>query len=175
MKQRPIVFDCSKVQAILAGSKTQFRRVIKPQPIVYGQNRIGKDYLAPTMSFVLFARTKCPYGTPGDRLWVREHFSYNPFVYKASTDIAEWDWHTWRSPMWMTKSMSRITLEIADVRVERLQDITPEDALSEGYKGYGTECATLDAFWEHWNTTNPKHPWILNPWVWVIEFRRKES
>ena len=80
----------------------------------------------------------------------------------------------WKSPMYMPRLASRMTLEVADIRVERLHDITPEDALKEGFCNYGTEVDTLDAFCEAWQKINAKrgYPWESNPWVWVISFKR---
>jgi hypothetical protein len=80
----------------------------------------------------------------------------------------------WKRAMYMPQFASRITLEITDIRVERLQDITGEDALKEGFCNYGTDVDTLDAFCEAWQKLNAKrgYPWESNPWVWVISFKK---
>ncbi len=79
----------------------------------------------------------------------------------------------WKSPMFMPRWASRITLEITAIRVERLQDITEDDAIKEGFHNYGTEVDTLDAFCEAWQSLNAKrgYPWESNPWVWVVSFK----
>ncbi len=144
---------------------------------------------------------ECPFGKTGDRLWVRETWGigcrpdpYSGWVdgieYKADMaylddieslplrvvddqDLEKYESKGWMSPVTMPRWASQITLEITDIRVERLQDITPEDALREGFHGYGIESSTLDAFCEAWQSLNSKrgYPWKSNPWVWVIEFK----
>jgi hypothetical protein len=149
-------------------------------------------------------QNKCPYGQPGDRLWIRETFCDlgggsmpGRVLYKASFDdmtaeMMKQSGHgipIWKPSIHIPRWASRITLEIVSVKVERLQDISEEDAIAEGYIGleckhtyseYGcTDCLntgwieppTLD-FMLHWNPINgKKYPWELNPWVWVIEFK----
>jgi hypothetical protein len=95
------------------------------------------------------------------------------FEWNAGDDCSIETKSDWKSSMFMPRSASRITLEITDIRVERLQDITEEDALKEGFHNYGTEVDTLDAFCEAWQKLNVKrgYPWELNPWVWVLTFK----
>ncbi len=83
----------------------------------------------------------------------------------------------WKSPLFMPRWASRITLEITDIRVEMVQDITGEDALKEGFCNYGTDVDTLDAFCEAWQKLNANrgYPWEKNPWVWVITFKVVQS
>ena len=151
-----------------------------------------------------FKRFRCPYGVPGDRLWVREthHIDYypagtlnahgNPGVihYRADTDIISQSWDgQWRPSIYMPRWASRITLEVVSVRVERVQDITPSDCIAEGvevianewgtpwYKGpQGEWKSSREAFSAFWNSINAKRgfPWSSNPWVWVVEFRQVE-
>lgn len=150
---------------------------------------------------------RCPYGDVGDRLWVREtwclaHPEYHTEQegeklgrtiqdgrwchYAATDDVDDNDGKSpWRSPLFMPRWASRITLEIAEVRVQRLQDISEEDARAEGVDPYCDE--TRDdgagrpddhrtAFAELWNGISTKRaPWAENPWVWVISFKRVES
>lgn len=150
MKERPIMFKAEMVRAMLEGRKTQTRRPVKPQPPkhvaglrpYYGQpNRWidaeGSNY-----------EIKCPFGVPGDRLWVREtwkdFFKRTPenngcsyladYGYRldlVSNEQARLNWK-WRSAMFMPRWASRITLEIVSVRVDRVQSITEEDAIAEG-------------------------------------------
>lgn len=80
----------------------------------------------------------------------------------------------WKRAMYMPRFASRIILEITDIRVERVQDITEEDALKEGFHNYGTDVDTLDAFCEVWQKLNAKrgYPWESNPLVWCLEFKK---
>jgi hypothetical protein len=180
MKERPILFSGPMVRAILNGQKTQTRRVVKPQP--------NQEFVGPSMHWLylghgerMVARdwkpiVRCPYGKPGDRLWVRETHQFveaydGPGVsYRADDQIracvyAEDDWeclrtpvgvgkvlhdfgdHPWRPSIFMPRWASRLTLEITGVRVERLQDICEEDAEAEGVSEWGhTSEKTLDAW-----------------------------
>jgi len=117
--ERAITMGPVEVRAILEASKTQLRREIKPQP----DDRPG----------TMVAR--CPYGVPGDRLWVRESFApqdANLVVYRGDEAGLALPAHQWRSPQHMPRWASRLTLEVIDVRVERLTAITEADAIAEG-------------------------------------------
>ena len=195
MKERPIIFSDEMVRAILEGQKTQTRRVIKPQPL----------------NLIDAVRFKtCPYGVPGDRLWVRECFGFTAkwtmsyqrqwlaergpwlpgnITMAYRSDEPEGNW-CWKPSIHMPKIYSRITLEIVNVRVDRLQDISEEDACAEGieiiersygmaYRDYrGKSGAWMSearaSFGTLWDRINAKqgYGWDTNPWVWVIEFRR---
>lgn len=174
MKERPIIFNSDEVRAILDGRKTMMRRVIKPQPYeiayrdVYGNEESACFWRGEEHED--WPRPKdCPYGGPGDRLWVKETWRLpyggpNRWVdYKA--DDAR-DGFKWRSPVRMPRWASRIMLEIVSIRVERLQDISEEDAKREG--------AELHGGWNA-NETELGYRWDANPWVWVIEFKREEA
>jgi hypothetical protein len=193
MKDRPILFSAPMVRAILAGTKTQTRRVAKGVHIVHehtGEALAQLDSAGP--------RIPCPYGQPGDRLWVREaHLivggadSKNPrVVYAATNDGPD----AWLSPVWrpsihMPRWASRITLEITSVRVERLQAISEADARAEGVEydpgeggtfhvsGLGHCCSdsAADSFRKLWESINGAESWGANPWVWAITFKRIES
>lgn len=174
MRYRPIPFSASKTRAILDGRKTMTRLVIKPQPC--SNVVISGSFEAP-----------CPHGKPSDRLWVREAFNTcggKPF-YRADGELHP-DWK-WRQSMRMPRWASRITLEITAVRVERLRDISEEDAKAEGMsdvpyimdweqdiRGFGPGSITRPRFRHLWDRYNAKrgHGWDTNPWVWVITFRR---
>ena len=145
-----------------------------------------------------------PYGKPGDRLWVKETFAlsiedpdtesrdvkdpmlWDTPIYKANWVAGEWERDgrrlsrpPWRSPRFMPRWASRITLEVKGVRVERVQDITEEDAKAEGTEAVSMEDVPRQASWSVrqdfaalWNSIHAKrgHGWDANPWVWVISF-----
>lgn len=160
MSDRPILFSASMVRAILAGTKTQTRRVLKTQPVGlphYGQASLNRSMTKPVFYAAWDERAPdgstmcaCPYGVPGDQLWVREsHWffqdehdpvtGYSPPV--MTTDDVEYradgesKRHGWRPSIHMPRWASRITLEITEVRVERLQAISEADARAEGCHG----------------------------------------
>jgi len=207
MKERPILFSAPMVRAILAGTKTQTRRVVKPQPEAEHGGEpywfVG-GYRAWTYRNTTDLLRKggnvlpCPYGQPGDRLWVRE-------AWQAEL---RWDWTAPRdikrgSPIYfefgdeavpacagkkrpsihMPRWASRITLEVTAVRVERLHDISADDARAEGCPDKpvpGAEQASVDLLaklWFHdlWAQINGQASWDANPWVWVVEFKRIEG
>jgi len=150
MKERPIIFSAPLVRAILDGRKSQTRRVAVPRfddrkPCEHWHG--GND---PVQAALMMRHcdhgsegTTCPYGQPGDRLWVRETWKgmkdggdSRPCVAYAATDFkparCKWD-----SPLFMPRWASRITLEVVGVRVERVQDITEADAAAEGCEAIG--------------------------------------
>lgn len=177
IKETPILFSTPMVQAILDERKTQTRRVLKKQPV-------DEDYrwwhCKGDSPFIDIAN--CPYGQIGDRLWVRESYSYyhsikdeqgNPKIaYKADIYDSGLKSFKWKPSIHMPRSASRITLEITDICVEQLQDISEEDCLSEGINYQGNAYDTIGAFSELWDSINVKnHTWNSNPYVWVIEFK----
>lgn len=127
MKERPILFTGEMVRAILEGRKTQTRRVVK-LPII---DRNGSGCELGASEILQY----CPHGQVGDRLWVRETFTtdflgpLNKIVYRADKPEANC---TWKPSIFMGRKHSRITLGIACVRVERVQDISKADAIAEG-------------------------------------------
>jgi hypothetical protein len=138
---------------------------------------------------------KCPYGQPGDRLWVRETWREQPvgedgeneIQYKADFNEGELACYgrrgghsprPWKPSIHMFRHMSRILLEVVSVRVERVQDISLEDAIAEGF-GVEITLKTSDYpvvdFRLYWDLINgKKYPWGANPWVWAIEFKKLE-
>jgi hypothetical protein len=142
---------------------------------------------------------RCPYGKAGDRLWVRETFAYYSFAVGRSghnnpparlTYAADQELHgynAWRPSIFMPRAISRITLEVTNVRVERLQDITPRDCQREGIYAEepnipspgcdaDSDRAWIAAWIEGWNKINGKRAsWESDPWVWVIWFRRANA
>lgn len=158
MKERPILFSAPMVRAILDGSKTQTRRIVKPQPVGNHRGKFKFDTFRDDegieeywQNYPLWGPVRCPYGHEGDQLWVRETFAYvgrglDPgyLTYRATyprclppglenvpDDIHEAGEH-WTPSIHMPRKASRIQLEITGVRVERLQDCSEEDAKAEG-------------------------------------------
>ena len=168
MKERPILFSGDMVRAILAGEKTQTRRVAKIQPMDW-----SKTYF------------RCPYGQPGDRLWVRETFMplTKGYAYRADNLINEkFPGTKWKPSIFMPRKANRIMLEITNIRVERLQEITPSDYRNEGINIFypaGMNSLDIESMLKQrwidlWDSINLKRGqgWNKNPWVWVIEFKR---
>lgn len=209
MREHKIHFTGPMVRAILEGRKTQTRRVVKPpsrppdrasdgtEPVVVGVNPEGWPILASGGGHRRWRASRTwvwdssPYGTPGDRLWVRETWQtvttpadrdtsklFYAADHGARPGFAEDDWR-WRPSIHMPRWASRITLEVTGVRVERLQDISADDARAEGVDGLPPQGGSNEAQWRFrslWDSINGKRAsWASNPWVWVIEFRRVEA
>lgn len=181
MRERPILFNGAMVRAILEGRKTVTRRVVS--------SKAALDCLAAGFDPEYLAHPEnygfCPFGQPGDRLWIRETFrdartaGAGRVLYKASGDVA----CGWKPSIHMPRECSRILLEITAVRVERLQDITYEQAVAEGVHRHHRMWSATDeggvcrkypepAFRDLWVSTGGD--WDANPWVWVVEFKRAE-
>lgn len=233
MKERPILFSGPMVRAILGGYKTQTRRIVRAADLsldpcshdyaVKGETlteggKFGAVFFGDRGSSRLLP---CPYGAPGDRLWVRETFAIEtnretdspdryppPFKdgrpvkwhedqewgrwwqqchYRATEsshdlctiDGDEDDCGKWRPSIFMPRWASRITLEVTGVRVERLHQLSPEDAQAEGVDpfpilaGEHEKAGYRRSFMSLWDQINGKRaPWESNPWVWVVSFRR---
>jgi hypothetical protein len=192
------------VRAILEGRKTQTRRVINPQPFLAASSDDGQmywliDYEDPTKRAAWPEHDEpfwvhCPYGKSGDRLWVREvwaphdkgvvSWKERELVYYRADDETVYDTDgKWRTPIFMPRWASRITLEIVSVQVERLQEMKCEDVLAEGSPiplrehsnpELGIQCVSAkEWFQQGWDSLNAKrgYSWASNPWVWVLEFR----
>lgn len=215
---RPILFNTEMVQATLDDRKNQTRRMKKLDTFNSSPNWWRYDGLdvedSNTHYFEALSHQKepleqykdilCPYGKKGDILWVRETFEIVPVQtapvnafkseiemkvnYKA--DQAE-AFNKWKPSIFMPKEACRIFLEITDISIERLQDISHEDAIGEGiekygpfdeYKGslhpnggkmrYRAYGSPIRAFQDLWTTINGSDSWNKNPWVWVIKFKR---
>ncbi|MCZ6868114.1 MAG: hypothetical protein O7G84_01260 [Gammaproteobacteria bacterium] len=183
--ERPILFNGAMVRALLDGTKTQTRRIVKaPKGFTVGTMTSGGvvEMISVKPDGNPWDVIRCPYGVPGDRLWVRETFRYErcpagaAVRYRADNHLRELGEPVrrdtvpngrWRPSIHMFRCDSRITLEVTDVRVERVQDITWEDVEAEG-----TEGADSAAFADLWDSINAKrgYGWEANPWVWVVEF-----
>jgi hypothetical protein len=182
MKEHPILFSSEMVMAILEGRKTQTRRAIKRQPIylegvwIWRRTEWLDDKIIDPSPLDL-----CPYGYPGDQLWVREAWapqvledgrkykSGDSVIYRADFCGEALD-YPWRPSIFMPRWASRIMLEIVNIRVERVQQIGGTDAFAEG--GF-----TVTQFIELWDKLNAKRYflWESNPWVWVIEFKKSNE
>lgn len=218
MNEKPILFSSSMVRAILDGRKSMTRRVAKvPDGFEPKLGTDGLWYIVGNLGWDGALSLPCPYGRVGDRLWVRENWSPDhaafypnfPVVYQAEGyDPREVSSRgkvlpfaispeestnrkfpfRWRPSIHMPRRVCRIVLEIADVRVERLQTITEEDAIAEGVtseleqllyddgspsRDY-EEISARDSFQRLWDSLNAKRGfgWDVNPWVWVISFER---
>ena len=208
MKERPILFSAPMVRALLAGTKTQTRRALRDQPCMlpdFNRGHLsirvrGAVYQAFSPNF---PPVRCPYGEPGDRLWVRETWAAPHSEDARPPRAIQCDWMLihyaatedrggllWRPSIHMPRWASRITLEITGVRVERLQNISEADAEAEGctknHNGYylggphavsgRKQMATAQsAYRDLWESINGPGSWDANPWVWVVEFKREEG
>lgn len=186
-RERPILFSGPMVRALLAGTKTQTRRTVR---LADGDVLHFVDG-APWLSNIDgMKKLACPYGAPGDRLWVRETWALltgngHRIVYRADADPPMTCGGTepvrdmkWTPSIYMRRQHSRITLEITDVRVERLTSISEQDARAEGcFVDEAThgpcDDSARDVFTDLWDSINGKRaPWSSNPWVWAISFKR---
>lgn len=171
MKERPILFNSQMVRALLDGSKTQTRRIVKN---VLNNNRLQ---LKDRQINVIDAINQSPFGQIGDQLWVRETWVKHPdyahrAVYRADPG-SKYDVEKWTPSIHMPKWASRIQLEITGVRVEPLNDISEGDAEHEGCFSLGDcECTAKRQYKELWESINGPGSWDANPWVWVIKVRR---
>lgn len=222
MKERPILFSGELVRAILEGRKTVTRRPVKlPAHDVNAINWLPDGdmddatpgWFAEDVSgsqcepaeVWSSTRIRCPYGVPGDRLWVRETFSLSartvypcpPCWYRA--DFTDYDdpargehvrgckgnadcfgceaersgkFH-WKPSIFLPRHLSRITLDVVSVDVQRLQDITEDDAVREGMTGSETQ-TPREQFAAKWNEIYGAGEWARNPFCWRIEFKRVE-
>jgi hypothetical protein len=232
VKERPILFSGPMIPPILSDLKTQTRRIVKGNALgIIEFLDAGEEAISPGIGQAWHEGNlkiwcaeypeeghiaiKCPYGKPGDRLWVRETFWHAG--YTAMDQSGEFEsryirhvkycaeepvkptiegfrhFYAKRPSIHMPRWASRITLEITNVRVERLQNISEEDAKAEGVhktdhpnlqnwpwlgalhkvKGVPTFHATPKiAFKSIWNSINGANSWEANPWVWVLEFKR---
>lgn len=210
----PILFQQEMVKAILAGLKTETRRIIKPQPIpedvkmpvpvkdfvnqLKKKENLGYDRISTSGTSKGFYLPKCPYGQHGDILWVRENYmavtshwegkEEHGYAYQASDK----DWGKfakWKPSIHMPKEACRIFLLLKEVKVERLQDISENDAIAEGVSeirwsqdvwkfpvyvsreltNHSTDIPASN-FASLWQSINGASSWYQNPWVWVLKY-----
>ena len=185
MNFKPILFSTPMVQSILNGTKTQTRRVIKPQPKSQLHD-VKMGYWSEEPNNLKFPYTKCTYGQIGDVLWVRETFvSYEVKVKHPKVSEIEYEYKAdespvkfrWKPGIHMPKEACRLFLKIKDIRVERLQDISRGDAMSEGcpFPNMANGSNPINWYANLWDSINGKCSYASNPWVWVIEFERIEK
>lgn len=205
VKERPILFSGPMVRAILAGQKTQTRRIVKPQPtkrfVIKADD--GNFYDADGVNSGVLI--KCPF-EPGMQLWIKETWRLpayfdpcsptsvanrpkevpvSPIKYEADRAVIHEDnlrhfdmnWGKTRVSIHMPRWANRITLEVTNVRIERLKQITPSQIQLEGFEIDNRSVADggvalLEQFARLWESLNGKNSWELNPWVWVVEFKR---
>jgi len=197
------IFNAQEVQALIAGNKTQFREVIKPYPVLSDDKsywqfegvRWAGEKSSYAKNFGDNARPEipdlCPYQV-GQKIFVKEVFSHSnqrwcdkTIFYKASHgnriqntfSVANRE-DKWRSPATMHEEHSRLTLLIKEIRVQRLADISEEDAIAEGFKNGFHEVENVgdfpfnayDSFAKNWNASHkkPVEKFEANPWVWVV-------
>lgn len=226
-KELPVVFSAQEVRAVLDGRKTQFRRLVKGLRLNIGTSnsnyKVLDTHLVNGELYFLYERnghkyrhltTKCPFGEPGTRLWVRETWQYAAKKYCSCTSSSifypcdDWMKRTgcksdrreivyaaeggstkWRSSTTMPRRVSRITIEVTYIRVERLQDISEADAIAEGMQrsrvnywcgaqhkahAFPRQMASAKAAYaDLWDSKYAKTtPWESNPWIWRVAFRR---
>lgn len=187
---KPILFNTEMVHAILDGRKTVTRRVVRRKEldaVLSSPARIKNPDIPDGRFINCLCTAPCE---AGDILWVRETWAaWSPtygvapkLYYKADGDAPAGI--KWRPSIYMPKEAARIFLRVTDVRVERLQDITPEQIDAEGCKEWAYSATTGELlqsspswFSIDWNATIkpanlPLYGWAANPWVWVIEFER---
>ena len=205
MTERPILFSGQMVRAILEGRKRQTRRVVKPQPDYIESSGRWKwplpararfkgcctDVVTASREWWEYAPPEAyPYGVPGDRLWVRETWLVDR--YDGSTQYAAshpspgrmyGQGPRWKPSIHMPRARCRLVLDVMGVEVERLQDITSDDAVDEGIEPSDVgdareeDAFNVAEFAELWDSINGKRPgcrWDDNPWVWVVVFDRAD-
>lgn len=200
IKNKPIIFSTEMIRAILNGNKKQTRRVIKPQPIWDDGIWYWKNHYFSPEAFNIgndkFIKEKCPYQI-GQTLWVRETWSKiyidwppeenTEYEYEYKADIGnkypgEWPEEykdneacgRWKPSIFMPREAARLFLNITNIKAEKIQDITEEDAKAEGVQPDKETGSYVDSFMCLWDRLNKKRGfgWDVNPWVWVIEFER---
>jgi hypothetical protein len=197
IRERPILFNDAMVRAILDGRKTVTRRQITPQfpssvkevlpYVAHRDTWMPSDPESPDEAWEEQVRV-CPYGKPGDRLWVRETFAvygdenFAAIHYRADRphDVGR-KGVGYKPSIHMPRWACRILLEITNVRVERLQDITEEQAEAEGVRACehdldpdGNGYSATELLSILWSSLYGVDSYNANPWVWVVEFKRVE-
>ncbi len=204
MTERGIIFSAPMIRALLAGTKSQTRRAIAERDLGPIRSE-GADLMADGLWYWRAGKIhyqggfRCPYGVPGDRLWVRETFRVedgcsnesgrNGVHYRADDEPGD---QRWTSPIYMPRWASRLILELTEVRVQRLQEISEADAKAEGVEPQRIGTVTMSmhetsftptgtesfrqAYQNGWDKLNAKRcfPWAANPWVWALSFRKVE-
>lgn len=189
-KEHPILFSTPMVQALLEGRKTMTRRICKLQP---GEGEYYEQLAEDDWAYIslggMSGPYRCPYGKIGDTIWVRETWAWHDdligsgwYIHKSINE-KDYPGQKWKPSIFMPKEACRMKLEITNIRVERLQDISEEDAKAEGAIPFKQNFDDSDDCWtdgKHktayeylWNEINGWDPnsWNENKFVWVIEFK----
>ena len=225
IKERPIIFSSPMVNAIREGRKTMTRRIVKLRDFgpddTPGYDWIFRDRRSLWNSHATddLIVKHCPHGRVGDRLWVKEGlWAVLPNVgdttlvtaYNTDGELAldgdrrpvPWRWKKTTLPsIFMPRWASRVLLEITDVKVERLNDISEADAIAEGARGWldslngraydnaekqacrftkiiDPQAGVMSGrgvFAALWESINGEGSWAANPWLWAITFRRIDA
>ena len=194
-KERPVIFSTQEVNAVLAGDKTQHRVLVDfsdyGQPEFMGSRDCDKDLATnwgwdncEDVDILYLTDLECQLGAIGDRLWVKERLKHRQ---PSNVDCCmQWAYssdNSWAlnsgipvnahkktiNASAMPRWASRILLEITDIRIERVQDITLGDSLKEARDGL------MDFAADYWMAKHGEAAWFTNPWVWVIEFKVVEN
>lgn len=183
MPERPILFSDPMVRAILAGAKTQTRRIARPQPLGTGGD-VNPSF--PEGMYLFDGReVRCPYGRRGDTLWVREAWSPtphaatgHPVTFRATAPKDQPG--PWKPSIHLRRRDARLVLRVEATRLERLHDITVEDARAEGScvrHGFTEDhvngrfpLSPISCFAHAWNGINGEDAWGRNSYVWVVSF-----
>lgn len=192
MADKPIIFSAPMVRALLDGRKTQTRRVLKikwrdgvnTDFTGWRPERVGARHWQLIGGIGIGANILVPY-TVGDRLWVREGFSYDRLDVDRDGTLSPWywadgnpdfgDWSRHKPSIHMPRWASRLTLTATEVRVQRLQDISEADAMAEGYNpppygAFGIGWSPVGWFADLWNSVYGPEAWAANPWVAALSF-----
>ena len=208
MKERPILFTPENAQKVHDGVKVQTRRIVKPQPLHISWFEHQRGWCARvredtgSAAHPAYVMMPCPYGQVGDRLWIKHHTwkpttlgdirndqRWNPVsreiiwrIGPVVSDVAGVSETSWKkvNGLFMPRWACRTVVELTEIRVERVNDISPSDALAEGifcpeigYAQHGERAPVL-LYGCLWNSINGKDSWAQNPWVWVLTFRKVE-
>lgn len=201
MKERPILMTPENAQKCFDGVKTQTRRIVKPQP-EEGMKILGPEMYTPCRTdkngemypgedvFGVYSDdgewgVACPYGAPGDRLWIREAgwFKQWPGGNTIKAYKANWDGHDgtpwgdiepkkWMPSLHMPRWACRTVVEITEIRVQRIQEISHDDAIAEGLSYEITTDVPCSNFRDLWISINGPDSWDANPWVWALTFKK---
>lgn len=190
MAIKPILFNTEMVRAILDGRKSCTRRIVKHDVEAILNSPYHKEHPEVEDEQIISKLCIPPY-QPGDILYVRETWcKYDDdhiidgrkYAYKAdaspiSEEARKKFGYRWRPSIHMPKEAARIWLKVTDVRVERLQDMTDDDAEAEGFTDYTSTALGFAYTWDHTikKSDFDRYGWAANPWVWVIQFERCEK
>jgi len=189
MKETPIIMSGDLPFKIMRGQKTMTRRTkglkeINEEPDAWEiEAHDGDTWVFRNKETWVRKFIRCPYGQVGDELWVKETWAINVLtnkpMYKADFDDSfEKPVNGWKPSIFMSRWASRISLQITELRAERLQEIWMRDAIAEGCSldfdmaHFGNYTDPISKFQELWDSLNAKrgYAWEKNPWVWVIAF-----